>query len=128
MKIDEIVNRIGMPKFDFAWDNERVGFITTRDGEEIQFFPAKSKFDRSGAQDQAKRLALRMRNELIAADNRKREHEYQFERPLSKLEQEWAEMTNRFMSLSPQEVERWNQLMPAIRRSLQDGTHPAVKP
>ena len=51
MKISEIVSKVDSPKFDFVWDNDRVGFATTVDGQEVEFFPAKSKFDRSGAQE-----------------------------------------------------------------------------
>ena len=39
MRLDEIaVTRTGEEKYDFHWDNDRVGFATTVDGEEIGFF------------------------------------------------------------------------------------------
>lgn len=127
MKINEVIAQNGIPKTDYAWDEARCGFATLVDGEEVEFFKAKSKFDRSAANDAAKKLAQKYKVDAINADNKKREHEYQYVKPLSALEQEWAEMTNRFMSLNDKELARWQRLGEVVRKSLIDGTHPAVK-
>lgn len=128
MRLDEIaVTRTGEEKYDFHWDNDRVGFATTVDGEEIGFFPAKSKFDRSAAQDAAKKLMYKTRGDARLADQQRREHEYQYNKPLSELEIEWVGMMKRFMSLNEKELARWQSLNQVVRRSLHDGTHPALK-
>ena len=127
MKINEIITQNGIPKTDYAWDEARCGFATIVDGEEVGFFKAKSKFDRSAANDAAKKLALKYKVDAINADNAKREYEYQYVKPLSALEQEWAEMTIRFMTLNEKELARWQRLAEVVRKSLLNGTHPAVK-
>ena len=128
MRLDEIaVTRTGEEKYDFHWDNDRVGFATTVDGEEIGFFPAKSKFDRSAAQDAAKKLMYKTRGDARLADQKRREHEYQYNKPLSTLEVEWVALMKRFMSLNDKELDRWKKLNQVVRRSLHDGSHPAMK-
>lgn len=128
MKVFEIMTPASLDKdYTFAWDNDRVGFATIANGKEVGFFPAKSKFDRSGAQEQARKLAVKLRNEVLQADRERREHEYQYVKPLSQLEQEWAALHKRFMSLNDKELERWKQLGQVVRRSLHDETHPIFK-
>ena len=128
MRLDEIaVTRTGEEKYDFHWDNDRVGFATTVDGEEIGFFPAKSKFDRSAAQDAAKKLMLTTRGNARLAAQQEREREYQYNKPLSNLELEWVSLMKRFMSLNDKELARWQNLNQVVRRSLHDGSHPAMK-
>lgn len=128
MRLHEIeVTRTGDEKYDFYWDNDRVGFATTVDGEEIGFSPAKSKFDRSAAQDSAKKLMLKTRGNARLAAQQEREREYQYNKPLSNLELEWVSLMKRFMSLNDKELARWQNLNQVVRRSLHDGSHPAMK-
>ena len=128
MRINEVISRATDPTYDFAWNNDRGGFAVTIDGEEQAFYKAKDpKWDRSGAQELARKHAIRLRSDAIVKKQRSEKHEYEYNRPLSVLEQEWANMTNRFTTLTDKELHRWKQLDSIIRDSLRDGTHPAIK-
>lgn len=128
MKINEItVTRNGDEKYDFHWDDDRVGFATTVDGEEIGFFLAKSKFDRAAAQEAARKLMVKTRGEARLADQQRIEYEFQYNRPLSELELEWVGMMKRFMTLNDKELARWESLNQIVRKSLHDGSHPIMK-
>jgi hypothetical protein len=117
--------------YDFHWQEEPMGFYVTVNDKPVAngFFAAKDMFNRSDAQEQARKLALTLASDAIIARRKVDDYNFQYKKPLSKLEQEWAEMQNRFMSLSDEELARWERLWKSgtIRKSLQDGTHPAVK-
>lgn len=131
MKFDEIFEsqvKYEGNTYDFRWDQKREGFVTLENGKEKGFFKAKSFFDRSEAQEEAKKLMIKLRSDHVTKVRAADEYEYQYNKPLSKLEQEWAEMTNRFMSLTDKELARWEQLWKSgvIRKSLMDDSHPAI--
>jgi len=129
MKINEVVIKRNTDNdYAFTWDNDRGGFAVTVDGEEQAFYKAKDpKWDRSGAQELARKHMIKLRAEATMKRQQAEKHEYEYNRPLSALELQWVEMTNRFMSLDDKELHRWKQLDQIIRDSLRDGTHPAVK-
>ena len=128
MKINEVVVRNSKDNvYDFHWDNDRGGFAVTVDDEEVAFHKAKDpKWDRGGAQELAKKNMLKLRSDAIMKRQAEEEYKYQYEKPLTDLEQKWVEMTNRFMSLNDDELHRWKLYAPAIRKSLLNGTHQSL--
>jgi len=129
MKINEItIKKDGQKKYDFHWDESRGGFAVTIDDEEQAFFKAKDpKWDRSGAQELAKKAMNRLRGDAIVKQQKEEEHKYQYDKPLSSLELEWAGMMKRFMTLNDKELVRWKNLNSVVRKSLHDGSHPFMK-
>ena len=115
-------------RLQLHWDDARGGFAVTKNNVEQIFFKAKdAKWDRGSAQELAKAAMVKLRSEAIAKQQKIESDKYEYERPLSNLEQEWTDMTNRFMSLNNKELARWTNLLQVIRNSLRDGTHPAIK-
>lgn len=105
-------------EYDFHWDQDKLGFIATRNGTEVGFFKAKSLFDRSGAQDQAKALliAIMKKDHQVEADRKAGEYE---QKPLSDIEKKWWLLHKRmskfpvtppFTDAELQQYERWGCL------------------
>jgi len=131
MKLREIAVKRNLDGvvYDFHWDEKRGGFYVTIGGKEVEFFKANGKFDRSGAQDKAEKLIIKLYNDAYTAKRKAENHKYEYERPLKDLEKEWIELQKRFMSLNDKELKRWETLWKSgvIRQSILDGTHPEVK-
>ena len=100
-------------------------FVATADGKEIGRFEGKSRFDSGEAQEAARKCNLQHRAAAINAEDKIREHEYQYNKPLTEIEKRWVELDNRFMSLNTEELARWTRYSESIRKSLRDGSHPA---
>ena len=117
-------------KYDFHREPDN-WFVVTANGEEIGRFQGKSQFDSGAAQDAAKKCIAQHRAAAINAEDKIKYDEIQFNKPLSPLELEWIGLEKKFRtdykSLSDKEVNRWEQLHQILRKSLIDGTHPAVK-
>jgi hypothetical protein len=126
---EAIKRKLGDVVYDFHWDEKRFGYYVTVGGKEVEFFKAKGPFDRSGAQEQAERLIVKLYSEDHTAKRKADEYKYQYEKPLSNLEKEWVELQKRFMKLNDKELKRWEQLHQSgiIRKSLLDDSHPALK-
>jgi hypothetical protein len=66
--------------------------------------------------------------------NDKREHQNQYEKPLSALEQEWVELDKQLVKaarsgkyeMSDRDLDRYNKLSGIIRKSLLNDTHPSM--
>lgn len=101
-------------------------FVATADGKEIGRFEGKSRFDSGEAQEAARKCIVQHRSAAINAEDEVREHYYQYEKPLTDLEQRWVEMDNRYMELNDEELKKWLRYAEAIRKSLLNGTHPAL--
>jgi hypothetical protein len=100
-------------------------FVATADGKEIGRFEGKNRFDSGAASEAAKKCIVQHRAAAINAEDKIREHEYQYNKPLTDIEKAWVEMDNRFMELSDAELTKWTRYSEAIRKSLSDGSHPA---
>jgi hypothetical protein len=100
-------------------------FVARADGEEIGRFEGKNRFDSGAASEAAKKCIVQHRAAAINAEDAENEYKYQYEKPLTDLEQAWVEMQNRFMSLSDEELTKWERYLPLVRKSLRDGSHPA---
>lgn len=128
---EAMVRKLDNVVYDFHWDEKRQGFYTTVGDKEIEFFKANSKFDRSGAQEQAQRLMIKLYSDAVTKKRKEDDHKYQYEKPLSKLEQEFVELDKKMikMKMTDQELKRWEQLAHSgiIRRSVTDRSHQAYK-
>ena len=115
--------------YDFHWDEGRFGYYVVANGEERGFFKAKSMFDRSEAQDAAKKLMFKIRSDDVVARQKADQYQYQYVKPLSDIEKEWVELEKRYMSLNDEELARWLRLGKSgvVRKSMIDKTHPALK-
>jgi hypothetical protein len=100
-------------------------FVATADGEEIGRFEGKSRFDSGEASEAARKCTVQHRAAAINAEDKIREHEYQYNKPLTDIEKAWVEMDNRFMELNDAELNKWQRYSQSIRKSLIDGSHPA---
>ena len=100
-------------------------FVATANGEEIGRFEGKNRFDSGAANEAAKKCIVQHRAAAINAEDKIREHEYQYNKPLTDVEKVWVELDNRFMELSDAEITKWTRYSEAIRKSLRDGSHPA---
>lgn len=123
-KLDNVV-------YDFHWDEKRQGFYTTVGDKEIEFFKANGPFDRSGAQEKAQKLMIKLYSDAVMKKRKEDDYKYQYEKPLSKLEQEFVELDKKMikMKMTDQELKRWEQLAHSgiIRRSVTDRSHQAYK-
>ena len=100
-------------------------FVARADGEEIGRFEGKSRFDSGEASEAARKCTVQHRAAAINAEDKIREHEYQYNKPLSDVEKVWVELDNRFWTLTDDELAKWTRYSEAIRKSLSDGSHPA---
>lgn len=106
-------------------------FVATANSGEIGRFQGNSQWDAGDAQDSAKKCIAQHRAAAIDAENIIAYNEYQYNTPLKPLELEWIELERKFRtdynSMTPEEIRRWERLHECLRKSLIDGTHPAVK-
>lgn len=100
-------------------------FVATANGEEIGRFEGKNRFDSGEANEAAKKCIIQHRTAAINAEDKIREHEYQYNKPLTDVEKVWVELDNRFLELNDAELAKWQRYAESIRKSLRDGTHPA---
>lgn len=119
--------------YDFHWDAKREGFFVTINSKPVKdlFYKAKGIFDRSDAQEQAKKMMIKLVSDAIITHDKAKQHEYQYNKPLSDLEKEFADLETKFynLELDDKGVKRWLDLANSgiIRKSLLDKTHPATK-
>ena len=120
--------------YDYRWDEGKCGFFTTIDGQDAEFFPAKSKWDRSDANNKAKRASIMARSNEVVAKRKAEEDDYQINRPLTDLEKQWVNLhrtliaaANRRGDMSQDELARYKQLQQVVRQSILHGTHPIMK-
>ena len=121
-------------KYDIRWDEDRCGFVSTKNGDEIAFFPAKSRWDRSEAQKQAALHGRQLQANEDRVIDMQREREIQYDKPLSVTELEWIELDKRIVrflkdkdqsaKLTNDEFKLYEKLGQFVRRSIIDGTHP----
>jgi hypothetical protein len=123
-----------MNVFDYRWDEDRCGYFVTIDGQDAEFFEAKSKWDRSSANDAAKKRSLKLRNEQIASIRQAEYLDIQLNKPLRPLELEWIELHKKLIAacnkqgeMSESEIFRYKQIAECVRKSILEGWHPAVK-
>ena len=85
-------------------------------------------FDRSGAQDEARKLIVKLVSDIYIAKRDADEYKYQYEKPLSDLELEWIQSSKWFMSMMLNELgeKRWESLSisSSVRKSVSHDTHP----
>jgi hypothetical protein len=119
--------------YDFQWDSKREGFVVTVNSKPVKdlFYKAKGIFDRSGAQEQAQKMMIKLVSDAIQVHDDAKQYEYQYVKPLSDLEKEFVELEKKFYKkqLDQKGIDRWLDLGKSgiIRKSLIDQTHPAVK-
>jgi len=132
MKLNEIRAR---SKWDFKWDDDRVGFYVTKDGVEIPdaFYKANSIFDRSSAQSSAKQHMIKLRTQEW---NTQKDVDYktnQYEKPLTDIEKSFIELDKQLIDavknktkMNPNDLERYTLYGQYVRKSILDHTHPAM--
>jgi hypothetical protein len=119
--------------YDFHWDQKRMGFYVSINGKPVKdlFYKAKGTFDRSGAQEQAQKMMIKLVSDAVQATDDARHHHNQYVKPLSDLEKEFVDLEKKFYKreLDEKGIQRWLDLGKSgiIRKSLIDQTHPAVK-
>ena len=120
--------------YDYRWDEDKCGFFTTIDGVDQEFFPAKSKWDRSEANNKAKKASALARSNEVMAKRKEEDDAYQFDRPLTSLEIQWVELHKKLIAaankrgeMTDQELSRYKQLQQVVRQSILYGTHPIMK-
>jgi hypothetical protein len=121
-------------KYDYVWDDETTSYTVTIDGLKTDFtYQAKSKWDRSAAELAAKRHIGQLKKLEYDQENAKRDAELQA-KPLSTGELRWLELHKKLIHhiktktvMPEKELNLYKDLGPVLRRSLLDGSHPAMK-
>lgn len=116
-------------KYDYEWDNDNLGYHVTKNGERVKdgFHKAKSTFDRSAADESAKKHAQKLKVAEIKAEKEQRFNDVQMNKPLSEIEKRWVELHKRVKTLNHDELKKYVDYGQVVRKSLRDGSHPAVK-
>lgn len=121
-------------RHDYQWDQEKLGYHVTTDGKPIHFYPAKSQFNRSEADEAAKTHARKLHTDEVKAARANHEHDIQMNKPLSEVEKRWAELDKKLIhsvrhggEFTDDDHNKYQLYGGAVRKSLLNHSHPAME-
>ncbi len=116
-------------------DDDRGGHYTVHhNGKEISKHPF-TDFTKNAAPafEAAKKHAITSHVADVNADDKKREHDYQHNKPLTDLEKRWVVLHKKLKNavktkeyMSDDELKKYSSYGEVVRKSLRDGTHKAL--
>jgi hypothetical protein len=128
---------VAQNKYDYEWDQNHSGYHVTKNGQRVKdaFYKAKSQFDRGEADTSAKKHAQKLKTDEISAERNAREHDVQINKPLSEIEKRWVNLQKKLVmgakkqgpGLNDDELKKYSSYGSIVRKSLRDGSHPALK-
>jgi hypothetical protein len=124
-------------KYDYEWDEDKVGYHVTKNGNRVPdaFYKAKSLTSRSDADTAAKKHARRLDSEERSNAMKQREHDYQMNKPLSEIEKRWIDLHKKLHlaankkgpMMTDDELKKYSSYGSVVRSSILNGTHPILK-